>query len=1244
MILLWGPPIHGNALARLQHRAQDNALRAAVVYLAWGTVVQDDRLVALLDLQTPCLEPPSGFVWPRAGTQSPWSSKATELISLCGASGVARIERGTAFWGRPANVNFLFDRMTEAWLHAPTEFAQHFAEQPRRRLRHVALGQDAIGALRTHSQRAGLALVDEELEYLAARYRDLQRDPTDAELMMFAQANSEHCRHKIFNAELSIAGQKMATSLFGMIRKSTAASPSGILSAYKDNAAVFAGTDAHVLLQTTDRSYQFVSETAHILLKAETHNHPTAIAPFPGAATGAGGEIRDEGATGRGGKPKAGFVSYCVSDLHVPGAFAPWERPQQKPDRIASALDIMIDAPLGAAAFNNEFGRPSLIGSFRTFEALDAQGGWWGFHKPILLAGGIGSVRPMLVEKAAVPVGAAVVVLGGPAMLIGLGGGAASSVAQGASHADLDFASVQRDNAEMQRRCQEVIDRCAAMGEASPILSIHDVGAGGLCNAIPEVLHGAGRGGVIDLTKVPSAEPSMSPLEVWCNEAQERYVLALAPDGVAEFGQICARERAPWALVGTATNDGRLVVTDVTGDATTYVTNVPLAMILDKPPRMIRNSNPAQPLGAPLMLHGITLRSALERIIAHPTVADKSFLVTIGDRSVGGLVHRDAMVGPWQVPVSDVAVTLTDFIGYAGEAMALGERAPLALLSGPAAARMAVGEALMGLGAARVPDTNAARLSCNWMAAASVDGEDARLFESVKAIGEELAPLLGIAIPVGKDSMSMRTDWQEHGEPKSVRGPVTLMVTAVAALADVRGTLTPQGCAGDVLILLAPSSQLRLGGSMLAQVFQQIGDAPPDIDDPAAFRRFFGWLQSPTVRPLLRSYHDRSDGGAMIAALETAFASGTGLRLHGPHDLAFWFAEELGVVVSTGQPDALMAAASHSGVFAAQLGELTEAPRFIVEDASSPIDEPISEWRARWSDVTHRMACRRDNPQCAHEEHVTRFDGRARLVPTETIVVRAPSRATSRPRVAILREQGINGQQEMAAAFTLAGFQAIDVHMSDLLSGRDDLTSYVGLAACGGFSYGDVLGAGRGWASSILYSSRVRDAFAGFFARPETFTLGVCNGCQMVANLAEIIPGGYSFPRWLHNLSGRYEARLVQVEIAASPSVLLRDMEGWRVPVVVAHGEGRAEIRQANPHVTMRYIDSTGAPTQQYPMNPSGTPDAMAGVCSADGRVTIVMPHPERVFRTVQFSWAPSAWGEYSPWMQMFYNARAFVR
>ncbi len=1223
------------------------------------------------------------LVTPRLGTISPWSSKATDIARQCGLTSVRRIERGTLYsldGSGPLEpvLPLLHDRMTEtvvASFDEADELFHHFPPRPLTTVEVMGRGRDAIEEA---NAAFGLALAPDEIDYLVSYFTAHRRNPTDVELTMFAQANSEHCRHKIFNASWVIDGEAQPHSLFGMIRTTHAANPQGTVSAYSDNAAVMEGRLARrFFVDPSTRCYGYHDDLTHTLMKVETHNHPTAISPFPGAATGSGGEIRDEGATGRGAKPKAGLCGFSVSNLRIPGFERPWEGPESKPERIASPLAIMIEGPIGAASFNNEFGRPNLAGYFRTYEQ-EVGGVRRGYHKPIMLAGGVGNIRAEHAHKGDVPAGALLIQLGGPGLLIGMGGGSASSMATGANTADLDFDSVQRGNAEIQRRAQEVIDRCWARGAGNPILSIHDVGAGGLSNALPEIAHGAGRGARIDLRAAPNEEPGMSPREVWCNEAQERYVLAIAPDTLEAFRALCDRERCPFAVVGVTTDDHHLLVHDTLFG--NNAVDMDLPALLGKPPRMTRNVTHIAAQLRPFDAGSINLAHAIDRVLRAPTVADKTFLVSIGDRSVGGLCARDQCVGPWQVPVSDCATTLIAFDGYAGEAFAIGERTPLAVIDAPASGRMAVAEALTNLAAAPVRNFSLVKLSANWMAAAGSPGEDAALFDTVRAIALDFCPSLGISIPVGKDSMSMRTTWTEAGAPREVISPVSLIVSAFAPCDDVRGTLTPclrhdTGPTSLVLLDLAPG-RARLGGSMLAQVFGQAGNDVPDADGPEQLRGLYRTLAALRASDLVLAYHDRSDGGAIVTLLEMAFAGRMGLDIdaaalearssNDPGSPYVWerdaalmaalFAEELGAIIQVREADSprVVEIARECGIAARVIGRPRGDDQIVVrnDDAIVFRKSRIALQRA-WSETTWQIQSLRDNPESAQQEYDRILDADdpgispvLTFEPSEDIA--APFIATgARPSMAILREQGVNGQVEMAAAFDRAGFEAHDVHMSDIIEGRISLASFRGLAACGGFSYGDVLGGGEGWAKSILYHPHARDEFAAFFSRPDTFALGVCNGCQMMAALKELIPGAEAWPRFVKNTSEQFEARLSTMEVVASPSLFFSGMAGSRIPVVTAHGEGRTVFEQpehaASVVVAGRFVDNRGLRTEIYPLNPNGSAGGLTAVTTADGRHTALMPHPERVFRTVQLSWHPDGWGEDSPWMRLFRNARAFV-
>ena len=1217
------------------------------------------------------------LVTPRVGTESPWSSKATDIAHVCGLNAVARLERGTVYFIEAASAltsvelgrvaAHLHDRMTESvWTDSIDPAGLFHAAAPRA-LRDVVLGQHGREALAKANQDWGLALSGDEIDYLVQAFGKLGRDPTDVELMMFAQANSEHCRHKIFNAQFVIDGEPMPLSLFSLIRATYARNSSGVLSAYRDNAAVIVGAQAtRFSADPFTHRYAGVKEPIDILMKVETHNHPTAISPFPGAATGAGGEIRDEGATGIGAKPKAGLTGFSVSNLKIPGMPNPWETDYGKPDRIASALDIMIAAPIGAASFNNEFGRPNTCGYFRVFEQATAPGAAIrGYHKPIMVAGGLGSVRRPDVEKKDVVVGAPLIVLGGPAMLIGLGGGAASSVGSGQSSSELDFASVQRGNAEIQRRAQEVIDRCVALGEANPILLIHDVGAGGLSNALPEAIAHSHRGGRIDLRTIPSAESELSPMEIWCNEAQERYVLALVPGSAEQFKALCERERCPFAVVGEITGDGILKVSDPLLHGTPV--DMPIEVLLGKPPRMTRDVQSVPKISSALSTAGTDLNDSLDRLLRLPTIADKSFLITIGDRTVSGLISRDQMVGPWQVPVADVAVSLSSYEEYSGEAMAMGERAPVAVLDAPASGRLAVAEAITNILAADIRELGDIRLSANWMAACGTPGEDAELYATVRAVSE-LCTTLGITIPVGKDSLSMKTSWREGGSERAVLAPVSLIVSAFSPANDARATLTPQlnlSEASRLLLIDLGRGKDRLGGSCWAQVHSLNGGTPPDLDSPGLLQALFAALRELKDRQLILAYHDRSDGGLLLTLLEMTFAAHCGLRIElgtVADPIAACFAEELGAVIQVPAPRAVEAReilTRHGlGGLSRDIGEPAMGDDIEVSANGGPVFTGArAALHRRWSEVSYRMQELRDNPDCAREEFSRLEDAEdpglhATLSYDPSADVAAPFiKSGARPAVAILREQGVNSHVEMAAVFTRAGFDAFDVHMSDILAGRVHLSRFHGLAACGGFSYGDVLGAGEGWAKSILFNARAREEFAGFFARTSTFTLGVCNGCQMLAALKELIPGAEDWPRFVRNRSEQYEARLSLVRVPKSNSVLFAGMQGSVLPIAVAHGEGRAEFDQGSGAgallgrhlVTLQYVDHRDQPTEKYPFNPNGSALGLAGLCSVDGRVTSLMPHPERVFRSVQNSWVSKEWAEDGGWTRLFRNARVFL-
>lgn len=1212
------------------------------------------------------------LVTPRIGTISPWSSKACDIFKNCQVP-VERMERGILYTLHGVDalnaelVGLLHDRMTESTF-VSVETAQalfrHAEPKPLQSVDVLGQGKDALVKA---NREFGFALSDDEIDYLTDAFGKLGRNPHDIELMMFAQANSEHCRHKIFNAEWTIDGQVQPRSLFGMIKNTYKESPADVLSAYKDNASVIVGFDAARFYPQRDEKtnhfeYGMHKQAVHILMKVETHNHPTAIAPFAGAATGSGGEIRDEGATGRGGKPKAGMAGFTVSNLNIPTQPEPWESSYGKPTRMASALQIMTDGPLGAAAFNNEFGRPNLCGYFRSFEldVVNAQGGVdvKGFHKPIMIAGGYGNIRPDHVEKQPIEEGDLLIVLGGPAMLIGLGGGAASSVDSGTMGEQLDFASVQRENPEMERRCQEVIDVCWGMADDNPIVSIHDVGAGGLSNAMPELVNDHKLGAVLNLRKIPSLESGMSPMEIWSNEAQERYVLAIRPASLPLFESLCARERCPFAVLGEATEARHLTVNDPQFD--NKAVDMPMQVMLGGTPRLQRSYETITRQGVALDRTQIDLKDAIFRVLRAPTVASKSFLITIGDRSITGMVARDQMVGRWQVPVADCAVTVTGHQSITGEAMSMGERPPVALLNPAASTRLAIAEAITNIAASRIEQLSDIKLSANWMAAAGQAGEDQALYEGVHAVGMELCPALGIAIPVGKDSLSMRTTWQENGVDKSVTSPMSMIASAFAPVLDATKTLTPElrDVADSILVRIDLSrGKFRLGASVLAQVYSQLGDIPADLDAADDLIAFFNLIQDWNQQGRLLAYHDIGDGGVLATLSEMMFAARIGIDVSLSSDdaLAELFAEELGAVVQIRHSDwaALQDAVSDTVLANTlyQIGTLNTDQMLRV----AGLTLGRVELQHAWASVSHQIQRARDNSDCADQEFALIADANhGGIIAKATFDINAPIDApyinTRKPKMAILREQGVNGQLEMAAAFDKVGFCTVDVHMSDLLSGRVRLNDFEGLVACGGFSYGDVLGAGGGWAKSILFNARLRDEFERFFHRTETFSLGVCNGCQMISQLKDLIPQADHWPRFRQNTSERFEARVANVLIEKTKSVLLEDMAGSVLPIAIAHGEGRADADAAQlaalngqNQVILRYVDSAGTPTQHYPLNPNGSPEGIAGVTSGDGRATILMPHPERNFRALQHSWKPEDWTEDGAWMRMFRNARRFV-
>ncbi|WLF84906.1 phosphoribosylformylglycinamidine synthase [Moraxella sp. ZY210820] len=1203
------------------------------------------------------------LITPRIGTISPWCSKATDIFKNCGIN-IERIERGILYTLKGIEQLStelklaLHDRMTESVFNNINEAESLFQESEPKPLNSINILEEGKYALKQANIEFGFALSEQEIDYLYDAFKELGRNPHDIELMMFAQANSEHCRHKIFNAEWTIDGEKQPLSLFQMIKNTHKMSPTDVLSAYKDNASVITGFDAPRFYPTPNKDGQYVynhhPQETHILMKVETHNHPTAISPFAGAATGSGGEIRDEGATGRGGKPKAGLTGFTVSNLNIPNFEQPWEEQYGKPSRMASPLQIMIDGPLGGAAFNNEFGRPNLNGYFRTFEQ-NVNGEVKGFHKPIMIAGGYGNINAEHVEKNDIQAGDLLVVLGGPAMLIGLGGGAASSVDSGTMGESLDFASVQRENPEMERRCQEVIDTCWRLGEQNPIVSIHDVGAGGLSNAMPELVNDHELGAILNLRKIPSLEKGMSPMEIWSNEAQERYVLAIRPSSLSVFENICERERCPFAVLGKATAERHLTVEDPLFQ--NNAVDMPMQVMLGGTPRMQRSFDRIERQGDDFDPYTLDLKDAIFRVLKNPTVASKSFLITIGDRSITGMVARDQMVGRWQVPVADCAVTTTNLQDYTGEAMAMGERPPVALLNPSASARLAVAEAITNIASASIEKIGDIKLSANWMAAAGQTGEDQALFEAVKTIGMEICPALDIAIPVGKDSLSMRTTWQDNGEDKSVTSPLSLIITAFAPVQDVRKTLTPElkNVEESVLVRIDLSrGQFRLGGSILAQVYQKIGAESPDVDDFEDLRHLFELVQDWNERDLILAYHDIGDGGLLATVVEMMFTSRLGVELI-EHRIEALFAEEIGAVVQLRKEDWQQI---QTELNMSTLNDCIDVIGYVNDTDTLLVDDLTLkrvELQQAWASVSHQIQRLRDNAETADQEFALISDNShqgliAQVTYDLNEQIEAPFINIRRPNMAILREQGVNGHIEMAAAFDKVGFNAVDVHMSDLLSGRVQLADFEGLVACGGFSYGDVLGAGGGWAKSILLNPQLRDQFKKFFHRPETFTLGVCNGCQMVSQLASLIPGAEHWGRFHRNTSEVFEARVANVRVEKSASVLLQGMEGSILPIAVAHGEGRLVVADESlqqmkydNQIVLRYVDSAGNPTQHYPLNPNGSPEGITGLTSKDGRATVMMPHPERNFRAIQHSWKPEDWDKDGAWLRMFRNARVFV-
>lgn len=1235
------------------------------------------------------------LVTPRLGTISPWASKATNIAENCGLAGIERIERGMAVWLEGALTDeqkqqwaaLLHDRMTESVLpdfQTASKLFHHLESETFSTVDVLGGGKEALVKANTET---GLALSADEIDYLVENYQALQRNPSDVELMMFAQANSEHCRHKIFNADFILNGEKQPKSLFGMIRDTHNAHPEGTVVAYKDNSSVIEGAKIERFYPDAaeNQGYRFHKEDTHIIMKVETHNHPTAIAPFAGAATGAGGEIRDEGATGKGSRPKAGLTGFTVSNLNIPGLKQPWEQDYGKPEHISSPLDIMIEGPIGGAAFNNEFGRPNLLGYFRTFEEkFDGQ--VRGYHKPIMIAGGLGSIQAQQTHKDEIPEGALLIQLGGPGMLIGLGGGAASSMNTGTNDAFLDFNSVQRGNPEIERRAQEVIDRCWQLGDKNPIISIHDVGAGGLSNAFPELVNDAGRGAVFELREVPLEEHGLTPLQIWCNESQERYVLSILEKDLDAFRAICERERCPFAVVGTATGDGHLKVRDDL--FSNNPVDLPLNVLLGKPPKTTRTDKTVAPSKKTFNAGDIDITEAAYRVLRLPAVAAKNFLITIGDRSVGGLTHRDQMVGKYQTPVADCAVTMMGFNTYRGEAMSMGEKPAVALFDAPASGRMCVGEAITNITAVNIGDIGNIKLSANWMAACGNEGEDEKLYRTVEAVSKA-CQALDLSIPVGKDSLSMKTVWQDGEEKKSVVSPLSLIISAFAPVQDVRKTVTPElkNVEDSVLLFVDLGfGKARMGGSAFGQVYNNMTGDAPDLDDTGRLKAFYNVIQQLVAEDKLLAYHDRSDGGLFATLAEMAFAGRGGisadidclmdkfLPIHYPdfqgdpaEDLSdelynhaaikILFNEELGAVIQIRQKDrdyvdAAFEAAGLTGAVS-RIG----SPDFDNETVSFFgygyfLEQNRADLQRAWQETSHAIQRLRDNPACADSEFALIGDnGRSALFADLKFDVNEDIAAPfinsgAKPKIAILREQGVNGQIEMAAAFTRAGFDAYDVHMSDLMAGRVRLADFKMLAACGGFSYGDVLGAGEGWAKSILFHPALRDQFAAFFADPDTLTLGVCNGCQMVSNLAEIIPGTAGWPKFKRNLSEQFEARLSMVHVPKSASLILNEMQGSSLPVVVSHGEGRADFAlhggniSADLGIALQYVDGQNQVTQTYPLNPNGSPQGIAGVTNADGRVTIMMPHPERVYRAAQMSWKPEDWTELSGWYRLFAGAR----
>ena len=1204
------------------------------------------------------------IITPRIGTISPWSSKATDICQLCSLDEIKRIERGIIYhFSQEIKseelepiLNFIMDRMTESHLRNTDDSSLLFEELKPKSYKSIDILKDGKSAIINANIELGLALSDGEINYLYDNFNELKRNPRDIELMMFAQANSEHCRHKIFNADWTIDSVKQAISLFDMIKNTYHKNPKGLLSVYSDNSAVMNGYKSSFFEPNDKGVYRSSMADKAVLIKVETHNHPTAIAPEPGAATGSGGEIRDEGATGRGSKPKVGLSGFSVSNLKIPHSINPWEKDYGKPSQIASALEIMIDGPLGAASFNNEFGRPNTCGYFRTYEQKTANNEIRGYHKPIMLAGGLGNIRKDHVEKGSIADGDVLIVLGGPAMLIGLGGGAASSVGSGDQSQELDFASVQRANPEMQRRAQEVINSCINLGNKNPIVSIHDIGAGGLSNGIPELVNDSQKGANLQLRSIPNDETKMSPLEIWCNESQERYVLAIKKESVDLFRQICIKERAPFAVLGNATDNQHLTLED--SQFNNKPIDLEMSLLFGSTPKTLKDVSSLPNNEKEFNTATVKLNEAINRLLKLPTVASKNFLITIADRSVTGLIARDQMIGPWQVPVADCAISLADYSGYQGEAMSIGEKTPLSLINAAAAARMSVGEALTNLLSAYIEDISHINLSANWMCASGFPGEDAKLYEAVKAIGMELCPKLGLTIPVGKDSMSMKSTWNENGKERSVTAPLSLIISAFSKVPDARLQITPlldTKIDSELFLIDLGLGKNRMGGSCLAQVYNQVGRTSPDLDDPILFAKFFALINEFNKEKLISAYHDRSDGGVISTLFEMAFASHCGMEIHGSNTINELFNEELGCIIQVPiiNKSIVLKELEDIGLkeFTRPIAKVNNTDEILIYQENKLVfRDKRKNLHKEWSSTSYEISKLRDNPICSESENkeILKTSDGLKVKTTYDIneSISAPYLNTGiKPKIAILREQGINGHVEMAAAFTQAGFDAYDVHMSEILSGKTSLKQFQGLAACGGFSYGDVLGAGRGWANSILLNSNVKDEFSEYFSRTDSFTLGVCNGCQMVSNLKEIIPGTKNWPSFEKNTSEQFEARLTSVKIKQTNSIFFNGMEGSIMPIAIAHGEGRAKFSsdQSKSNIAMQYVNYSGNPTKTYPHNPNGSEDGIASVCDDSGRIMIMMPHPERVFRAIQNSWHPDDWQERSPWMRMFENARIWV-